>query len=610
MEPGAAPDPRRWRALALVCVAFFMVILDVAIVNVALPSIQEDLGISRDTLQWIVTAYSLAFGGFLLLGGRAADLLGRRRVFMVGMVLFTGGSLACGFADSGTQLIVFRALQGLGGAIVSPATLAIISDSFRHDQAERNKAFGIWGAVAGSGAAAGVLLGGILVEYLGWEWIFFVNVPVGVAIFALAPTLISEGRVEGADRRVDVLGALLVTSGLVIFVYAMSEAPDAGWGSAQTLGLTALSVALVAAFFWWEARTPSPIVPLGLFRIRPVFVANTIGVLLGATLFGGFFLLTLYMQTVLGYSALEAGLAFLATAGMTIPGAAIAQAVVTRAGVKPVMMTGTAFLAFAYLWYTQLPVDGTFWVNLFVPFVISGFGLAFIFIPMSLAALSRVEDRIAGVASGLLNTSQQLGGAVGVALISTISNERADTLAAEGDDPLTALTGGYNAGFAVASVFALLAVGVAWGVLRRDDVPAAALQQHAPGPDVQSRWIGPNVSMPGSENGPSTPSFSAARVARSSSTITAYRSWSGSMLTTPKSVSIWSASTPSFSWTAGSDTSSGSSLTVIKTLDTRLTVARQRFFARRAELADLRCRAEVGRGSIATIAAGSSSPQP
>ncbi len=481
MEPGAAPDPRRWRALALVCVAFFMVILDVAIVNVALPSIQEDLGISRDTLQWIVTAYSLAFGGFLLLGGRSADLLGRRRVFMFGMALFTAGSLACGLADSATQLIVFRAIQGLGGAIVSPATLAIISDAFRHDQAERNKAFGIWGAVAGSGAAAGVLLGGVLVEYLGWEWIFFVNIPVGVAIFALTRTLISEGRMEGGDRRVDVLGAVLVTSGLVIFVYAMSEAPDAGWASAQTLGLTALSVALVAAFFWWEARAPSPIVPLGLFRIRPVFVANTVGVLLGATIFGGFFLLTLYMQTVLGYSALEAGFAFLATAGMTIPGAAIAQAVVTRAGVKPVMMVGTAFLAFAYLWYTQLPVDGSFWANLFIPFVISGFGLAFIFIPMSLAALSRVEDRIAGVASGLLNTSQQLGGAVGVALISTISNERADTLAAEGEDPLSALTGGYNWGFAVASVFALLAVGVAWGVLRRDDVPAAALAQHAPG---------------------------------------------------------------------------------------------------------------------------------
>jgi EmrB/QacA subfamily drug resistance transporter len=480
MEGVIVPDPRRWRALALVCVAFFMVILDVAIVNVALPSIGRDLELSRDTLQWIVTAYSLAFGGFLLLGGRAADLLGRRRVFMFGMVLFTGGSLACGIAESGTQLIVFRALQGLGGAIVSPATLAIISDAFRHDAAERNKAFGIWGAVAGSGAAAGVLLGGVLVEYLGWAWIFFVNVPVGAAIFALTPTLISEGRIEGADRRVDALGAILVTSGLVLFVYAMSEAPDAGWGSAQTLGLTALAVALVAAFFWWETRAPAPIVPLGLFRIRPVFVANTVGVLLGATLFGGFFLLTLYMQDILGYSPLEAGLAFLATAGMTIPGAAIAQAVVTKAGVKPVMMTGTIFVAFAYLWYTQLPVDGSYWTHLFVPFVISGFGLAFIFIPMSLAALSRVEDRVAGVASGLLNTSQQLGGAVGVALISTISNERADSLAKDGEGRLEAITGGYNWGFAVASVFALGAVIVAVGILRRDDVPAAAMSAPAP----------------------------------------------------------------------------------------------------------------------------------
>ena len=480
MEAGIVPDPRRWRALALVCVAFFMVILDVAIVNVALPSIQRELELSRDTLQWIVTAYSLAFGGFLLLGGRAADLLGRRRVFMFGMVLFTGGSLACGLADSGGQLIAFRALQGLGGAIVSPATLAIISDAFRHDAAERNKAFGIWGAVAGSGAAAGVLLGGVIVEYLGWSWIFFVNVPVGIAIFALTPVLISEGRIEGAERRVDAPAAILVTAGLVTFVYAMSEAPDAGWFSLQTIGLTAVAVALVAAFFWKETRTDAPLVPLGLFRIRAVLVANTTGFLLGATIFGGFFLLTLYMQNVLGYSALEAGFAFLATAGMTIPGAAIAQAAITRAGVKPVMMLGSVFVAFAYLWYTQLPVDGSYWTNLFIPFVISGFGLAFMFIPMSLAALARVEDRVAGVASGLLNTSQQIGGALGVALISTVSNERASALADGGQLGLDDITGGFNWGFAVASIFALGAVVVAVGILRRDDVPAAAMQAHGP----------------------------------------------------------------------------------------------------------------------------------
>jgi EmrB/QacA subfamily drug resistance transporter len=480
VEAGFVPDPRRWRALALVCVAFFMVILDVAIVNVALPSIGRDLELSRDTLQWIVTAYSLAFGGFLLLGGRAADLLGRRRVFMAGMVLFTGGSLACGLAESGTALILFRALQGLGGAIVSPATLAIISDAFRHDAAERNKAFGIWGGVAGSGAAAGVLLGGIIVEYLGWSWIFFVNVPVGIAIFALTPVLISEGRIEGAERRVDAAAAILVTGGLVTFVYAMSEAPDAGWFSLRTIGLTVLAVALVAAFFWKETRTDAPLVPLGLFRIRAVFVANTTGFLLGATIFGGFFLLTLYMQDVLGYSALKTGFAFLATAGVTIPAAAIAQAAITRAGVKPILALGTVFVAFAYLWYTQLPVDGSYWTHLFIPFVISGFGLAFMFIPISLAALARVEDRIAGVASGLLNTSQQLGGALGVALISTVSNERADSLADGGRLGLDDVTGGFNWGFGVAAIFALGAVIVAFGVLRRDDVPAAAMQ--APGP--------------------------------------------------------------------------------------------------------------------------------
>jgi EmrB/QacA subfamily drug resistance transporter len=480
MEAGGAPDPRRWRALALVCVAFFMVILDVAIVNVALPSIQRDLELSDSRLQWIVTAYSLAFGGFLLLGGRAADLLGRRRVFMFGMVLFIGGSLACGLSESGTALIVFRALQGLGGAVVSPATLAIISDAFRHDVAERNKAFGIWGGVAGSGAAAGVLLGGVLVEYLGWEWIFFVNVPVGIAILALTPWLISEGRIEGADRRVDALAAILVTSGLVLFVYAMSEAPRDGWLTVQTIGLSALAVVLVAAFFWREERSDAPLVPLGLFRIRPVLVANLSGLLLGATIFGGFFLLTLYMQNVLGYSALEAGFAFLATAGVTIPGAAIAQNVITRAGVKPVMALGSVFLAFAYIWYTQLPVDGSYWTHLFIPYVISGFGLAFMFIPMSIAALSRIEDRIAGVASGLLNTSQQLGGALGVALISTVSIERTQTLADGGQPDLSDITGGYNWGFAMAAVFALGAVFVAFAVLRRDDVPAAAIQQHGP----------------------------------------------------------------------------------------------------------------------------------
>jgi EmrB/QacA subfamily drug resistance transporter len=468
---GIVPDPRRWHALALVCVAFFMVVLDVAIVNVALPTIQQDLEISRSTLQWIVTAYSLAFGGFLLLGGRAADLLGRRRVFMVGMAIFTLGSLACALSNSGLALIIFRAIQGFGGAIVSPATLAIISAAFRHGGAERNKAFGIWGGVAGSGAAAGVLLGGVLVEYLGWQWIFLVNVPVGIGIFALAMWLISEGRVEGADRRVDPLAAVLVTAGLVSFVYAMSKAPDNGWTSWQTFFFTGLAIVLIGIFLWQELRTDAPLVPLWIFRLRPVTVANAVGALLGAAIFGGFFLLTLYMQQVLGYSPLQAGVAFLATAGTTIPAAALSQGLVTRFGVKPVMFTGLLLMAFAYLWYTQLPTEGHFWTNLFVPFLASGFGLAFIFIPLSLAALTVVEDRIAGISSGLLNTSQQIGGALGVAIMSTIANTHSDTLLKEGKSQADALTGAYTLPFWVAASFMLAGALITLVVLRNRDVP-------------------------------------------------------------------------------------------------------------------------------------------
>jgi EmrB/QacA subfamily drug resistance transporter len=474
VSPAVTPDPRRWHALALVCVAFFMVVLDVAIVNVALPSIQTDLDISRDTLQWIVTAYSLAFGGFLLLGGRAADLFGRRRVFMVGMVLFAGGSLACALAASGGQLIAFRALQGFGGAIVSPATLAIISAAFRHGGAERNKAFGIWGGVAGSGAAAGVLMGGILVEYLSWEWIFLINVPIGVAIIVLAPWLISEGRVETADRRIDPLAAVLVTAGLVSFVYAMSEAPDAGWLSAQTILFTAGAILLVAAFFLLERRHEHPLVPFWIFRLRPVTVANAVGALLGGALFGAFFMLTLYMQVVLGYSPLKAGVAFLATAGTTIPAAAVAQALVTRLGVKPVMTTGLFLLGFAYVWFTQLPPDGTFWANLFVPYVASGIGIPFIFIPLSLAALSVVEDRIAGISSGLLNTSQQIGGALGVAIMATISTTHSETLLKEGKSQAVAFTEGYNWAFWVAAGFMALGAVITIVVLRNRDVPTQA----------------------------------------------------------------------------------------------------------------------------------------
>jgi EmrB/QacA subfamily drug resistance transporter len=472
------PDPNRWKALALVCVAFFMVVLDVSIVNVALPSIAIELDFSQDTLQWVITAYSLAFGGFLLLGGRAADLFGRRRVFMIGMALFTVGSLACGLSGGAAGLIAFRALQGFGGAIVSPATLAIINAAFAADGAERNKAFGIWGAVAGSGAAAGVLLGGVLTEYLGWEWIFFVNVPIGVAIILLARSLVSEGRVEGVERKVDPLAAVLVTAGLVIFVYAMSEAPDAGWLSAQTILLTLAAVVLVALFFLKELRTDAPLVPLGLFRRRPIAVANSVGALLGAALFSGFYVLTLYMQQVLGYSPLKAGFAFLATAGMAVVAAGVSQALVTRIGVKPVMTIGMSLLAVSYLWYTRMPADGKYWVDLFPAYFASGVGLAFVFIPLSLAALSGIEDRIAGIASGLLNTSQQIGGALGVAIISTVSTTRTENLLEGGANPAEALTEGFQLAFWVCAGFAVGGVALSALVLRGRDVPKAA---EAPG---------------------------------------------------------------------------------------------------------------------------------
>ena len=316
-----------------------------------------------------------------------------------------------------------------------------------------------------------MLLGGILTEYLGWQWIFFVNVPVGIAIILLATRLVSEGKAEGVDPHTDPLAAILVTAGLVSFVYAMSKAPEAGWISLQTIGLTILAAVLIAAFFVKETRTDAPLVPLGSSAAARS-PSRTSSASLGGAIFGGFFLLTLYMQQVLGYSPIKTGLAFLATAGTTIPAAGIAQALVTRVGVKPVMAIGLALNTFAYVWYTQLPVDGRYWANLFIPFFASGFGLAFTFIPVSLAALSNMEDRIAGVASGLLNTSQQIGGALGVAIASTIATTHTKTLLEEGESKAAALTGGFNWAFWVASIFVAIGLVVTVAVLKRSDVPA------------------------------------------------------------------------------------------------------------------------------------------
>jgi EmrB/QacA subfamily drug resistance transporter len=419
-------DPLRWKALAVVCAAFFMTVLDVSIVNVALPSIGKSLDFSRDSLQWVITAYAITFGGFLLLAGRAADLLGRRRVFLTGVVLFTIASFLCGLAWSEGVLIGARAIQGLGAAIISPAALSIITTTF-DEGPERNKALGIWGAIGGSGAAVGVLAGGVLTKYLGWEWIFFVNVPVGALALALAPRFVRESR-SGRDSTQDIAGAFTVTAGLATLVYAFSKAPDYGWSSGRTLGTIAVAVGLLAAFLVIEARAKDPIMPFRIFRVSTVAGANVAGLLLGAVVFANFFLLTLYVQNVLGWSALKTGLTFVATAGTAVLWAGVAQALVTKIGPKTVMAAGFVAMIAGMVWYTQIPADASYWTDLLPGYLLVGFALPFSFIPVSIAALAGVESHEAGLASGLINTAQQIGGAIGVAVTSSVSLSHFNTL--------------------------------------------------------------------------------------------------------------------------------------------------------------------------------------
>ncbi len=413
------PDPRRWWALTIVCAAFFMTVLDVSIVNVALPSIGRALHFSRDNLQWVVTAYAITFGGFLLLGGRAADLYGRRRVFLTGVVLFTAASFMCGLAWTSGVLIASRAVQGLGAAIISPAALSIVTTTFE-EGSERNKALGIWGAMGGSGAAVGVLAGGVLTKYLGWEWIFFVNVPVGVLAFALAPRFVRESR-AGRETTQDVAGAVTVTAGLGLLVYAVSNAPAHGWSSGWTLSRLAIAVVLLVAFLVVEARAKDPLMPFRIFRVSTVAGANAAGLLLGAITFANFFILTLYVQNVLGWSALKTGLTFVATAGTAVLWAGLAQALTTRIGAKTVMLIGFVAMTAGMIWYTQLPVHASYASDLLPGYLLVGFALPFTFIPVSIAALAGVESHEAGLASGLINTAQQIGGAIGVAVTSSVS---------------------------------------------------------------------------------------------------------------------------------------------------------------------------------------------
>jgi EmrB/QacA subfamily drug resistance transporter len=452
-------ERRRWIALGLLCMAQFVVVLDAAIVNVALPSIGADLAFSQENLSWVVNAYVLTFGGFLLLGGRLADLLGRRRVFMFGLVLFALASLAGGFATSEGWLIGARAVQGLGAAILSPAALSIVTTTFR-DGAERNKALGAWGAVAGSGGAAGVLLGGVLTEYLGWEWVLWVNVPIGIVAALIAPSLVAESRSESLTRAFDFGGAFTVTAGLSVLVYALVDATDVGWGSTQTIVLLAVAVALIAAFVAIERRSDAPLVPFGIFRLRTLTGANVVGVLTGASLFSMFFFISLYMQQVLGYSAIKAGLSYLPLALTIILAAAVASQLVTRVGFKPVLATGMLFIAAGLVWFSQVSVGGGFASDILGPSLLAAAGLGLAFVPQTIAAVSGVAEREAGLASGLINTSQQVGGALGLAVLATVANSRTDdVVASAGGGPSAlpnALTEGFQSAFLAGAGIAVL----------------------------------------------------------------------------------------------------------------------------------------------------------
>jgi EmrB/QacA subfamily drug resistance transporter len=463
---------RKWLALALLCTVQFMVVLDIAIVNVALPSIQADLGFSQENLQWVISAYALFFGGFLLLGGRAADLLGRRRLFLAGLVVFTIASLLSGFAWSEASLIAARALQGLGAAIISPAALSILTTTFA-EGSDRNTALGAWGAVGAFGAVAGVLLGGILTDLLSWQWIFYVNGPVGAGAFLLAPMLLRESR-DATARSFDAPGAVLVTGGLVALVYAITQANGYGWGSAETVGFFAAAAAMLGAFVAWEARARDPLMPFSIFRLRTLVGANIAGLILGTVMFSMFLMLTLYMQQVLGYSPLRTGVAYLAVAGTAIVWSALAAQLVTRLGVKPVLVTGMAFLTAGLIFFTQVSVGGSYAADLLPGFILIAVGMGFSFVPISIAALAGVRPAEAGLASGLINTSQQIGGALGIAALSAVATSRTAGDVASGSALPFALTDGFQAAFVGGAGIAVIGVLVALLIVRRRDLGVTA----------------------------------------------------------------------------------------------------------------------------------------
>jgi EmrB/QacA subfamily drug resistance transporter len=468
LAPASDLDPRRWKALALLCGAFFMVILDSAIVIVGLPSIEADLGFSEQGLQWVLSAYAVTFAGLLLLGGRAADLLGRRRVFLIGVASFTAASLLCGLAWSPAALIAARAVQGVGAAIMTPTALSIISTTFPEGP-ERNKALGIWGMMGGIGATAGWLIGGPLVDGPGWQWIFFINIPLGLTALALSPRLLRESRGTVRQRSYDPAGAVTITGALVLLVYAVVEAPEVGWDGLQTLLLFASSAMLLIAFALIEWRHRAPLVPLRLLRSRTLVGANLVMLLFGTVAFGMPFILTLYAQQVLGFSALEFGLGTAVFAVLAAVGSIVGQAIVLKVGFRTVAATGLALIGAGSLLLTQVSVGGSYLGDIFLGIVVYGPGIGLAFVTATVAALAGVPERESGLASGLSNTAFQFGAALGVAIVTTVAVSSSEDYAAthEGANPLVVLNEGFQDAFMAVVVLAGIGIALALALLGR-----------------------------------------------------------------------------------------------------------------------------------------------
>ncbi|MBO9356075.1 DHA2 family efflux MFS transporter permease subunit [Bordetella petrii] len=470
--PHSLQDRQRWLALLVLCLGVLMIVLDTTIVNVALPSIRTDLQFSETALVWVVNAYMLTFGGFLLLGGRLGDLFGARRVFLAGLTLFTAASLACGVAGSQELLVAARAVQGLGGAVVSAVSLSLIMNLF-HEPAERARAMGVYGFVCAGGGSVGVLLGGLLTSFLSWHWIFLVNLPIGAAVFGLCLVLLPGGRAADSGPRLDVAGAATVTLALMLAVYAVVNGNEAGWTSPQSVGLLALAAVLLAAFLVIESRARTPLMPLGLFRLRNLATANGVGVLWAAAMFAWFFMSALYMQLVLGYSAMQVGLAFLpGNLVMAVCSLGVSAKLVLRFGVRAPLAAGLGIAALGLALFAQAPVDGNYVLHILPGMLLLGLGAGIAFNPLLLAAMNDVAPHESGLASGIVNTAFMMGGALGLAILASLAAARSNALAAAGAGLPQALNSGYQLAFMLGAICAAIAA-LLGGMLLRNASPAA-----------------------------------------------------------------------------------------------------------------------------------------